>query len=173
MNYFLIGYMGSGKSSLGKLLATELKIPFYDLDAYIEGQENQTIADIFKTKGEIYFRRLEHEKLKELLKENVNMVLALGGGTPCYAGNMDLLLENGTSIYLQYPLEVLVDRLWLAKEQRPVIAHLGTKELLEDFVRKHLFERAPYYMQATHKIKLEQGTLKEAVHELQVLLQQG
>ena len=173
MKYFLIGYMGSGKSSLGKLLAEELKIPFYDLDVYIERQENQTIAEIFKTKGEIYFRRLEHEKLKELLKEKETMVLALGGGTPCYAGNMDLLLENGTSIYLQYPLEVLVDRLWMAKEQRPIIAHLETKELLEDFVRKHLFERAPYYMQATHRIKLAQETLEEAVRKLIVLLQQG
>lgn len=173
MKYFLIGYMGSGKSSLGKLLAEELKIPFYDLDVYIEKQENQTIAEIFKTKGEIYFRRLEHEKLKELLKETEPMVLALGGGTPCYAGNMDLLLENGSSIYLQYPLEVLVDRLWLAKEQRPIIAHIGTKKLLEDFVRKHLFERAPYYMQANYRIKLNHETPEEAVQRLQVLLQQG
>lgn len=171
MKYFLIGYMGSGKSSLGKLLAEGLKIPFYDLDTYIEEQENQTIIEIFNTKGEIYFRRLEHERLKELLKKTEPMVLALGGGTPCYAGNMDLLLENGTSIYLQYPLEVLVDRLWLAKEQRPVIAHLKTKSLLEDFVRKHLFERAPYYMQATHIVKLERETLEETVQRLQVLLQ--
>ncbi|HLW14681.1 MAG TPA: shikimate kinase [Flavobacteriaceae bacterium] len=173
MKYFLIGYMGSGKSSLGRLLAEELNIPFYDLDTYIERQENLTIAQIFKTKGEIYFRKIEHEKLKELLAERKAMVIALGGGTPCYAGNMELLLENGKSIYLQYPLEVLVDRLWIAKEQRPLIAQLETKELLEDFIRKHLFERAPYYMQANHRIKLEYESLEEVVQKLQVLLQQG
>ena len=77
------------------------------------------------------------------------------------------------SIYLQYPLEVLVDRLWLAKEQRPVIAHIETKELLEDFVRKHLFERSPFYMQAIHRVKLKYETPEEAVQRLQVLLQQG
>lgn len=173
MKYFLIGYMGSGKSSLGKMLSETLNLPFYDLDAYIEREENLSIAEIFKTKDEIYFRRLEHKKLKELLVKKEPMVLALGGGTPCYAGNMDMLLENGTSVYLQYPLEVLVDRLWLAKEQRPVIAHLETKKLLEDFVRKHLFERAPYYMQATYKVKLEHETPEESLHKLQVLLQQG
>lgn len=170
MKYFLIGYMGSGKSTIGRVLAQTLDRPFYDLDSYIENQENLSIPEIFKTKGEIYFRNLEHKTLKELLTKEKDIVLSLGGGTPCYAGNMDILLKEGTSIYLQYPLEVLVDRLWEAKEQRPLVAHLETKDLLEDFVRKHLFERAPYYFQATHNIKLENETIEEVVLRIQELL---
>lgn len=171
MKYFLIGYMGSGKSSVGKCLAKNLDMLFYDLDAYIEKEENQAITDIFKTKGEIYFRQVEHQKLKKLLEKDESMVLALGGGTPCYSGNMELLSDKGTSIYLQYPIEVLVARLWQDKESRPVIAHLETKALLEDFIRKHLFERAPYYMQATHKLKLHHESVKETVQKIQDLLQ--
>lgn len=170
MKYFLIGYMGSGKSTLGSMLAENLDIPFYDLDAYIEKEENQSISDIFKTKGEIYFRNLEHKKLKELLSLKKDMILSLGGGTPCYAGNMNLLQENGISIYLQYPLSVLVNRLWESKELRPMIAHLESKELLEDFVRKHLFERAPYYLEATHNAKLENETIEEAMQKIKKLL---
>lgn len=170
MKYFLIGYMGSGKTTLGSLLAENLNIPFYDLDGYIVKEEGLSISDIFNTKGEIYFRNLEHKTLKELLASEKDMVLSLGGGTPCYAGNMNLLLKNGTSIYLQYPLGALVDRLWESKEQRPVVAHLESKELLEDYVRKHLFERAPYYLEATHRIKLEHETPEEAVGRIQKLL---
>lgn len=171
MKYFLIGYMGSGKTSIGKLLSNNLKLPFYDLDAYIEKEENQSISEIFKTKGEIYFRNAEHEILKKLLSKKEPMVLALGGGTPCYAGNMDMVIESGISLYLHYPLEVLVDRLWDAKESRPIIAHLESKTILEDFIRKHLFERNPYYMQATYNIRLLDETLDEAVQKIQALLQ--
>lgn len=163
--------MGSGKSTIGKVLAETLDLPFHDLDTYIEEKENQSVADIFETKGEIYFRNLEHTSLKGLLSKQEDIVLSLGGGTPCYAGNMDLLLNNGISVYLQYPLKVLVDRLWDAKEQRPLVAHLGSKELLEDFVRKHLFERAPYYFKATHNIKLESETPEAVVQGIQKLLQ--
>jgi|SRR5690625_589627 len=173
MKYFLIGYMGSGKTSIGKLLANNLELPFYDLDAYIEKEENLPISEIFKTKGEIYFRNLEHENLKKLLSKNKSMVLALGGGTPCYAGNMERLLKSGTSVYLHYPLEVLVDRLWDAKENRPIIAHIESKTILEDFIRKHLFERNPYYMQATHTINLESETIEEAAQKIQALLQKS
>lgn len=163
--------MGSGKSKVGNRLAENLNLPFFDLDVYIEKEENQSITEIFNTKGEIYFRKLEHKKLKELLAKNEAMILALGGGTPCYAGNMDVLLKNGISVYLHYPLEVLVDRLWEFKEHRPVLAHLESKALLNDFIRKHLFERTPYYMQATYKIKLEEETLEETVQKIQKLLQ--
>src|SRR5699024_2028184 len=173
MKYFLIGYMGSGKTSLGKILANRLNLPFYDLDAYIEKEENQAIAEIFKAKGEIYFRKLEHEMLKNLLSESGSMVVSLGGGTPCYSGNMDLLLENGNSVYLQYPLEVLVDRLWNGRGQRPIIAHLESKALLEDFIRKHLFERSPYYLQATYTISLQNETLKEVAQKVEALLQKS
>lgn len=171
MKYFIIGYMGSGKSTLGKALAERKGIAFYDLDAYIEKVEGQTITDIFQSKGEIYFRNLEHRTLKQLLDKEEDFVLSLGGGTPCYAGNMELLTNNGVSIYLQYPLEVLVNRLWEEKAQRPLIATIATKELLEDFIRKHLFERAAYYMQATYSVKLTQETPEQVVQAVRKLLQ--
>jgi len=170
MKYFLIGYMASGKSTIGKYLALQLNLPFYDLDSYIEEQEKQSISDIFETKGEIYFRRLEHQKLKELLQMEQDMVIALGGGTPCYAGNMEQLLANGTSFYLQYPLPVLVDRLWIEKDHRPIISHIKSKELLEDFIRKHIFERAPYYLKANYTLQLKQESPEEIIQKIKALL---
>lgn len=171
MKYFLIGYMGSGKSTLGKLLAQDLGVTFYDLDFYIEAQEGMSIPEIFQSKGEIYFRRIEHQALAALVAKKESMVLSLGGGTPCYAGNMQLLVGNGIGVYLNYPLEVLVNRLWKAKENRPLIAHLQDIDLLEDFIRKHLFERAPYYLQAQYNLKLEDKSLEEALAALKSLIE--
>lgn len=171
MKCFLLGYMASGKSTIGKALAKQLNLNFYDLDSYIEVEEKQPISEIFQTKGEIYFRILEHKKLKELIAKEEDMVVALGGGTPCYAGNMNYILNHGTSIYLQYSLQILVDRLWKENMQRPMIAHLKTKELLEDFVRKHIFERANYYLQADLKLNLTNETEEEVVQKIKILLQ--
>lgn len=162
--------MASGKTTYGKLLASKLKLNFIDLDSYIEEQEALSISDIFKQKGEIYFRKKEHEYLKELLTNKSKYILAVGGGTPCYAGNMDLINDNANSIYLQYPLQVLVDRLFENKDQRPLIEHLEQKSDLEDFLRKHLFERAPYYQQAHQKLNLSHESHDEVIDKLLKLL---
>lgn len=150
MKIVLIGYMGSGKSTIGEKLAEVLRIPFMDLDSEIEKQEKSSISTIFSSKGEIYFRKVENRVLKEILLKEERFVLATGGGTPCYGDAMSFLAaqDDVTSIYLKTPLDVLTMRLFSEKEKRPLLSHLQTEEELNDFIRKHLFERAYYYNQA-------------------------
>lgn len=153
MKIVLLGYMASGKSTVGKHLAKKMEVPFIDLDAYIEAKENMVISTVFKEKGEIYFRKKEHYYLQELLNTDTNFVLSLGGGAPCYAGNMDLVIaSNAISIYLQANIKILTDRLLKEKIHRPLMANLEDKKIPE-FIAKHLFERTPFYEKATHKIK--------------------
>lgn|SRR5690606_12995563 len=167
MKILLIGYMGSGKSVVGKTLASVLKIPFKDIDSEIEKMEGLGITEIFSKKGEIYFRKTENSVLKELLSRPESFVLATGGGTPCYGDAMTLILnqENVVSIYLKLKLETLCKRLWEKKEKRPLLAYLHTKEAMEDFIRKHLFERAFYYNQANLVIENE-GEIDETVEKI-------
>lgn len=147
----LLGYMGCGKSSVGRQLAVHLGYEFIDLDVQIEKEEARTISEIFSEKGEIYFRKKENNTLKYLINTSENLVIALGGGTPCYSDTMNFLNSNpGTiSVYIKTPLEVLTNRLYTEKSKRPVIAHIEKKEDLMDFIRKHLFERSFFYNQAS------------------------
>lgn len=151
MKIVLIGYMGSGKSAVGKKLAAALGFPFKDMDAEIEKREGVSISNIFSKKGEIYFRKVENAVLKKILSQTGNLVLSTGGGTPCYADSMSFIAEreNVVAVYLKTPLDVLCTRLFHEKSKRPLIAHLKSEEELNDFIRKHLFERAFYYNQAT------------------------
>lgn len=145
----LLGYMGCGKSSVGEYLGENHNLSYCDLDNYIEKQKDKTIAEIFKSEGEIYFRKIESQYLKEILKINAVDVLSLGGGTPCYAGNMNVIKQHkARSFYLKVDLRTLAQRLFLQKEQRPLIAGIETEDTLKDFIRKHLFEREFYYRQA-------------------------
>ncbi|MBJ6368837.1 shikimate kinase [Snuella sedimenti] len=146
----LIGYMASGKSTLGKELAVKLDYDFIDLDDYIEVKENTSVSNIFKTKGEIYFRTIETKYLKTLIESKSNLILSLGGGTPCYGNNMNVLLNAPyvKSIYLKASIPTLVARLKNEKRKRPLIAHLETDEQLTEFIGKHLFERTQFYTQA-------------------------
>ena len=171
MKIVLIGYMASGKSTIGKHLAAAMYLPFIDLDTYIEEKEEMSITDIFEEKGEIYFRYQEHFYLKELLNSEQKFVLSLGGGTPCYAGNMNLITEkeNVTSIYLNASLKTLVARLLKQKNKRPLVANLSD-EKLHEFVAKHLFERREFYEQANHQLKIDDKKILEIVTELRVLL---
>lgn len=146
MNISLIGYMGSGKSTVGKLLASAIHYSFYDLDALIEKEINSSIADYFRDKGEIAFRKLEHELLQHTLTLP-NTVLSLGGGTPVYYNNMELINNSSYSVYLQTTIPTLTQRLVKEKSQRPMLQHL-TDENLAEFIAKHLFERRMFYEQA-------------------------
>ena len=155
MKIVLLGYMGSGKSTVGRQLAEKLSLPFLDLDNYIEEKTAKTIPDIFKEKGEIYFRLKEHEALKELLGDPEDAVIALGGGTPCYSNNMELILSHTQNVfYLRLGIAALAKRLQSEKEQRPLITHLPDLELPE-FIGKHLFERAPFYNKAPHILQAD------------------
>lgn len=148
MKIVLVGYMGSGKSTLGSLLADSLKVPFIDLDAYIETSLGLSIQEIFHKKGSIFFRKQERLALEALLKEEGDFVLATGGGAPCYGDNMEFILGHATHVvYLKLTVQALIERLTPEKSHRPLIAHLEGAAL-EEFIRKHLFERAFYYNQA-------------------------
>ncbi len=164
--------MASGKSTLGKILAKKLTYEFIDLDEYIEIQEKLTVKNIFKTKGELYFRKAETFYLGELLNTKNNIVLSLGGGTPCYGNNMEMILQSDLvkSFYLKASLPHLVDKLKEKKNSRPLISHLETEEELMEFIGKHLFERSPYYEMAHIKVSVDDKSKKEIIKELQSFL---
>ncbi len=145
---FLIGYMGSGKSSLGRQLAQEMQRDFVDLDKYIEARFHLTIKQIFDEKGEGGFRTIEQNMLHEVAYFE-NVIVACGGGTPCYFDNMDFMLRHGLTVYLNVPVEVLALRLALpgSRTKRPLIAGKSDKELL-DFVRDGLGKRLEHYTRA-------------------------
>ncbi len=168
MKIVLLGYMGSGKSTVGKRLAEKLDLSFIDLDEYIENNLNTSISEIFAETGEIYFRREEHRFLKEIFDQQDNFVLALGGGTPCYSNNMDLVLNHTDKVfYLRLSIGKLAERLRAGKDQRPLIRHLPDIELPE-FIGKHLFERSPFYNRAPHILdvdKLDDDALMETIEK--------
>jgi len=170
MKIVLLGYMASGKSSIGKRLSKKLSLSFIDLDDYIIEKEKMSISDVFKKKGEIYFRRIESKYVKEILSKDGNFVLSLGGGTPCYGNNMEEINKKDTvSIYLQGSIPTMVKRLIKKKSKRPLIASLEDDKIPE-FVAKHIFERLPFYEQAKIKIKIDDKTKKELATELEKLL---
>ena len=153
----LLGYMGSGKSSVGKILAKKLKYEHIDLDDFIAESEGKSIKKIFKKKGEVYFRKKETKCLKAVLKLKGNIVLSLGGGTPCYANNMELILKNesAVSVYLKGSLPFLVKKLFAKKAKRPLIAHIPSEDLLAEFIGKHLFERSQFYEKARYHVSTD------------------
>ena len=166
MKVVLVGYMGSGKSSVGKLLGLQLGIPFYDLDAVIEDIEQLSISEIIKKKGELYFRKSENNILKQILHKDESIVLSVGGGTPCYYNNHELLLQEGVvSFYLKATSAKLVERLQVEKESRPLVASLNKDELL-DFVNKHLFDRSYYYHQVNHVVAIDEKSVDQLVDEI-------
>lgn len=169
MKIFLLGYMGSGKSYIGKQLAERIGQEFIDFDEEIEKREKSSISDIFQKKGEIYFRKLEREVLKEMIDLEKNAVISLGGGTPCYGDNMELIkeAEDIESFYLKLNIQSLTDRLGKEKEKRPLISHLEKREDLEDFIRKHLFERGFVYSQSDHIINCDSRSAEEIIEEIQ------
>ena len=169
MKIILVGYMGSGKTAIGGLLSEKLGLPFLDLDHQISKRQGMTVPEIFERKGEIAFRKMEMETLEELLSEDRSYVLSLGGGTPCYGRNLELIKQaaNARMIYLKASLETLTARLMKERMSRPLISHLESVELLEDFVRKHLFERAYYYNQSEIIVDVNSSSIVGIVTEIQ------
>lgn len=167
-----IGYMGSGKTTIAHLLAKKRHLTFDDLDQLIENDENLTIKNIFETKGELYFRKIEHENLKQFIESSENFCLSLGGGTPCYANNIDMLINAGcVVIYLKASIEELYNRLTLIanKNIRPLIDNLKPSEM-RGFIAKQLFERSYYYNQANIIISVDKKSIDEIVQEIDKVL---
>ena len=169
MQIVLLGYMGSGKSTIGKKLAASLQLDFIDLDQYIAQKEDCSITNIFSSKGEIYFRKLEQKALKEIMNSERNFVLAVGGGTPCYGNNIDLI-NASTSVYLKTSVKVLYDRLKRQKQKRPLIKNIRTEDL-QEFIAKHLFERSSYYEKAKVIVHTEEKEVYQVVNEIRLNMQ--
>ena len=160
----LLGYMGSGKSTYGKLFAKRLGFDFIDLDDYIISKTGMEISEIFYTKGESWFRDFETESLKKLIRKD-NLILSLGGGTPIQEGNMDVVNDNTKSIYLNASVETLYLYLKNQKSKRPIIKDLSDVEL-NIFISEHLSKRLPFYNKAKLNVVTDNKTIDEIVEEL-------
>lgn len=166
----LLGYMGCGKSTIAKLLANATAIPYLDLDEIIEKQENSSVKKLFSDKGEIYFRKLEHQILAALIQNQDSFVLSLGGGTPCYSNNHEFLnADHIISIYLNASVATLYNRLLNDNEQRPLISDKNPEEMKE-FIAKNLFDRSYYYNQAHYKINVDGKSPEEIISEIETIL---
>ncbi|MFG4004490.1 shikimate kinase [Flavobacterium aquidurense] len=166
----LLGYMGCGKSTIAQNLSKITNIPFLDLDKCIENKANLSINEIFEQFGEIHFRKLEHEIFVELLQSSENSIIGLGGGTPCYANNHELLKSDDvTSVYLKASIDTLYERLVHNKSKRPLIANMNEEEMRE-FIAKHLFDRSYYYNHAQHKVTVDNKTIEETVQDILEIL---
>ena len=158
MKIALIGYMGSGKSTVGVLLAERLKLPLIDLDNYIEDEEGRSISEIFELKGEIYFRKKERFYLDQICNESRPMILSVGGGTPVYGNNMEVLNNAFISVYLRANVPTLLKRLLVNRHSRPLISRIDDADLGE-FIGKHLFERQNFYQRS--EIVIDVNNLSE------------
>lgn len=166
----LLGYMGCGKSTIAIRLSKITTIPYVDLDKRIEERANLLIKDIFDQQGEIYFRKLEREVLIDLLNAPGELIIGLGGGTPCYANNHLLLKgKNIISIYLKASVGTLFERLVANKSKRPLIADKNEEEMKE-FIGKHLFDRSFYYNQAQYVVKIDGKTKDETTQDILAIL---
>ncbi|WP_417889306.1 shikimate kinase [Xanthomarina gelatinilytica] len=165
MKIVLLGYMASGKSLIGRELAKVLKMDYLDLDDFIEINEGKSIEKIFMEKGEIFFRKIENSYLEALISSKNNLVLSLGGGTPCFTNNLELLKNNKeiTTFFLNVPVSELAKRLMSDKENRPLVKYVYNETDMLEFVGKHLFERLPFYNQA--HFKMDANKPKEEVVE--------
>ena len=169
----LIGYMGSGKTTVGKALSKETGMMFYDLDWYIESRMHKTVSQIFAEKGEEAFRQLEYNMLHEVA-EFEDVIISCGGGTPCFFDNIDYLNQQGDVVYLKATPEVLYRHLLMAKVERPLLKN-KTSEVLTAYITEHLKEREPFYQKARYtldvsvlddydKIKVSVATLRNMLN---------
>lgn len=146
MRIFLIGFMGSGKSAVGKKLANKLNLDFLDLDILIEDKYKMTIPSLFQQFGEKQFRNLETITLKENIQQS-SFIMSCGGGTPCFNSNMDIINNRGTSVYINLDAKTLANRIYNSRKNRPLV-HNISKENLPEKITELLQSREKYYKQA-------------------------
>ena len=146
----LIGYMGSGKTTVGKALSKETGMMFYDLDWYIESRMRKTVAQIFAEKGEEGFRKIEHNMLHEVA-EFENVIISCGGGTPCFFDNIDYINQQGEVVYLKDTPEVLYRHLLMGKVERPLIKNKTPEELIA-YITEQVAKREEFYNKARYTL---------------------
>lgn len=159
---FIVGYMGSGKTTVGKQLARSLALSFVDLDAYIENKYRKSIPNLFREKGEEGFRRIESQVLIEIA-DFEDVIISTGGGTPCFFDNMEVMNRAGTTIYLEAHPEDLAGHLLASKTVRPLIAGKSRDELIP-FITDHLSRRECYYKKAHIIYPIDRMITKEEIH---------
>ncbi|HAE35062.1 MAG TPA: shikimate kinase [Chitinophagales bacterium] len=159
MRIYVLGYMGSGKTTQGQKLAKKLGLDFYDLDALIEDAAGMKVAEIFAEKGEQHFRELEADVLRGTVLFP-DAVIACGGGTPCYYNNMQWMNNRGATVWFHLPPEIIAGRIKKKKAKRPLIAHLPDEEILP-FIREKLQERSYFYGKAQFHFDLSEMSVKE------------
>lgn len=168
----LVGYMGAGKTTVGKALAKALNLQFYDLDWYIESRQHKTVPQIFAERGEEGFRKIEHNMLHEVA-EFEDVVISCGGGTPCFFDNMDYMNAQGDVVYLKAAPEVLYRHLLMGKTERPLLKGKSPEELIT-FITEQLAKREPFYNKARHTLDVSlmdnYEKIKISVEKLRELL---
>lgn len=162
MLVFLVGYMGSGKSFLGKKLALCMQMDFIDLDNYIEEKYEMSVTEFFSKKGEDAFRIAEKEALKEIFTRT-STIVSVGGGTPCFGDNMEQMNRYGKTIFINTPMESILRHLKSGKHQRPLL-NGKTDEELHDFVHSHYTGRLPYYKKAQCSISATNIRCEDLLH---------
>lgn len=160
MRIFLLGYMGVGKSTLGQMAADLLSVEFVDFDSLVEAHCQMTISEIFSQFGETFFRKLEHELLREVIQTRDQFIMGTGGGLPCFNNNLQIMNENGYTIYLRASSDSIVERLSLSAGSRPLILNKSPAELY-DFVTAMLLEREPIYQQSKATVELDLSLPKQ------------
>ena len=168
----LIGYMGSGKTTVGKALSKDTGMMFYDLDWYIESRMHKTVSQLFAERGEEGFRKIEYNMLHEVA-EFEDVIISCGGGTPCFFDNIDYLNRQGDVVYLKATPETLYKHLLMAKVERPLLKGKSPDELIA-YITQHLKEREPFYSRARHTIDVtvldEYDKIKVTVQQLKDML---
>lgn len=169
---FLTGYMGAGKTTLGKAFARKLNLPFVDLDWYMEERFHKTVGELFVERGEAGFRELEKNMLHEVGAFE-DVVISTGGGAPCFFDNMDFMNRNGKTVFLNVHPDVLFRRLRVAKQQRPILQGKHDDELKE-FIIRALEKRTPFYSQAQYVFNADEledrSQIEKSVEKLRDLL---
>lgn len=157
----IIGYMGSGKTTVGHALSQELGLPFYDLDWYIETRMHRTVKQIFDEKGEEGFRKIEHNLLHEVA-EFEDVIISCGGGTPCFFDNIDYINRQGETVYLKCTTNVLYKHLKMGKTVRPLLLN-KTSDEVKTFIEAQLKQREPFYAKAKHIVDVSLMDNKEKI----------
>ena len=169
---FLIGYMGAGKTTVGKVLSRQLGLSFIDLDHYIEGRYHKTVGQLFAERGEEAFRDVERRMLREVAMFE-DVLVSTGGGAPCFFDNMEFMNRAGKTVFLDVHPDVLFRRLRVAKQQRPILQGKEDDEL-KTFIIQALEKRAPFYHQAHYIFNADEledrWQIETSVQRLQQLL---